>query len=1615
MRILPRTSWVKSIPGRLYLAFAGVIALAFSTVFFTIETFEKNARQAEAIVSENTAQMAYGGALGKQAVRLADNIFALAEARTMVAMTVAANALTAHWRDLKKTIDAPANMDPALRNDLRQTASLLRDSLDRLEAAVGRRIELESAVAKNARELDEVFEALHQHLARVNATSSSQVNSVLNALIRKKQVSAGDLEALLNDDFGRFEFGTRLSADLRELHAMTVHATHVTRKRQLQDAERRFNEAFEAAALDLDGMGDEEVSRRSAPFIERAAAAAKGERGLFNLQRRALDQAALVQAEQAATANASQAFAKFTEDFSAAMIADAKTFAAGMDGAVTHSRWITMTFLSAAIAVAVIMSWLVAVRGIANPLRQTSARMREIAAGRTDVSLPKGGNDEIGNMMDALETLRDYVNRVVSAETAVGQRDSQIHDVLANMSDGVYLVDADMRVVLTNEWVPELMEMPRHLMAPGAELKDALVYMAHKGYFGEGDPEVLAGKRLSRLRQPDATSAELVTPSGRILETRKTPASDGGAIIMVQDITERRNADLALRERDARFQAYMDNMPAGVVLKDMNGNYLMMNQTLADWTNADKERLIGRPSEDSLTSRLQSDIIDAIKRQDRRVLEENRTITDERTQTFADGQEHHLVISKFPIHDNGGNITAIGAILTDITDLKSAEMALFKEKSILDRTLANMDQGILMVDEDYNIIAHNDRYLELFDMPLDSVERHPNLRSFPAWNQRRQGAEDSPGAMMKDQIESPELTIFERELPNGRILEIRQTPVEGGGMVRTVTDISEKKAFEVALAQEKAIAEKTLKNMDQGIVMFDPGHKIIAVNDRFRDLNGIPKETMATCAHMDDLIRWNFGRQDVPADEIDQQLAHLSRDDYHIFERSAIDGRILEVRHQPLEDGHVIRTVTDITERKKAERELVRLREAAEAADEAKSVFLANMSHEIRTPMNAIIGLSGLALKTDLSEKQADYVDKINGAAVALLGIINDILDFSKIEAARMELENIEFDLDEVLHNLATVVTQRAEEKNLEVLFWSAPDVPRGLVGDPLRLSQILINLTNNAIKFTDSGEIIVRVELAEDAEDHCTLRFAVTDTGIGMSEDQASKLFAAFSQADSSTSRRYGGTGLGLAISKSLVEAMNGDISVASEPGQGSTFTFSAVFGLHDLDAVRFLPNTVRPQNIKTLIVDDNQAARDILLDTLSSLDIPVESVASGAEALDAVARAEAEETPYDLVLMDWKMPEMDGLETAEKIKNDRSLDAPPAIFLVTAFSHENAREKSKALELDGFLTKPLNTSVLVDAIMGAFASPDARRQNTIGDAAAGAEPRAASDGIRVLLVEDNELNQMVAFEILNGAGFQIDIAGDGREAVDIIKKGRVAYDAILMDLQMPEMDGYEATAAIIDLADGRHPPIIAMTAHALVEERQRCLDAGMVDHLSKPVDAKRLIQTVNRWTRPDEAPRNERPRRSARFNARTESASDAAAAPGRDEHDEDAVQPFDQSSSDSGGAALNIDEALARLAIPREILQTLLGEFRTNYADSAGKIQGLLDDGSQDDAEREAHSLKGVSGSLGVDGVHRIAIALEAAIKEGRDDDVRAGLGDLSAEMPKAVALIDEFVADG
>jgi PAS domain S-box-containing protein len=970
-----------------------------------------------------------------------------------------------------------------------------------------------------------------------------------------------------------------------------------------------------------------------------------------------------------------------------------------------------------------------------------------------------------------------------------------------------------------------------------------------------------------------------------------------------------------------------------------------------------------------------------------------------------------------PVLSKHGEITHFVAVKQDITERLRAEERLRETEQFFRSVLELAPDGLMVADEKGVIRLANAQCEKLFGytrdeligrpvemlVPADVRARHPGLRE--AFHHAPDARSMGAGRELRGQRKDGSLFPVEIGLSP---LPARQG--EGAQVAVSIRDITERKRADTELKKQKDELQQTNFKSDSALDLTKAGYWHVPLDGSgwynsseraariFGDLPA-PDHRYSLEHWMEHVRLGDAAAAKITAQNFEDAVAGKIPvyDSTYAYKRP-VDGRIVWIHAL----GHVVKdengkprdmfgVTQDITDFKLLEMELVGAKKKAEEATEMKSMFLANMSHEIRTPMNAIIGLSHLALKTPLNAKQRDYVSKVHNAGTSLLAIINDILDFSKIEAGKLDLESTDFKLDEVISSVTTLTAQKAHEKGLEFLAHVAPGIPEFLLGDPLRLGQILTNFVNNAVKFTEQGEIRLNIEQLERTGEKVQLKFSVRDTGIGMTREQSAKLFQPFTQGDMSTTRKHGGTGLGLTISRRLVELMGGRIWLESEPGVGSTFFFTAWLGVGDAKGTgKIIPE--RLAKLRVLVVDDNPAAREILQEPLSAVTGHVDAVASGKEAIAAVQQHDATE-PYDIVFMDWRMPGMDGLQTSRYIKSDETLHRQPAIVLVTAFGREEVREEAERLQLDGFLVKPVTRSMIVDTLVNVFAGED----STAAAAAAG-EHDASLRGARILLAEDNDINQQIAIELLEGVGATVKVAHNGREAVETLSNGPQPppFDVVLMDLQMPEMDGYQATAKL--RADARFTalPIIAMTAHATIEERQRCLAAGMNDHVSKPIDPGMLFETVGKFYKP--------PVGTSRCDVPARGAAGGIVAP------LDAARTAQRAVPTTDGlpsiTGLDTKDGLSRVAGNRKLYLKLLRQFVDQQGPTIRDVATALAKGDSSVAERLAHTLKGVAGNIGAKTIQAAAGDLEELIRD------RVGAAHLEPAQQKVSAALDPLV---
>ncbi|XHS76358.1 PAS-domain containing protein [Burkholderiaceae bacterium UC74_6] len=787
-------------------------------------------------------------------------------------------------------------------------------------------------------------------------------------------------------------------------------------------------------------------------------------------------------------------------------------------------------------------------------------------------------------------------------------------------------------------------------------------------------------------------------------------------------------------------------------------------------------------------------------------------------------------------------------------------MESWSSSRLLDTLADYLPCGLAVFDAQQKLICANRQYCELIDMPEGLVE--PGRLSFTdivQYNRRRGEYGFGPDA---DQVQarllafvhSPDDMRLERRRPNGAVLELNGARLPDGGFVITAMDLSERRRFEADRERSEHLLHSAMEAIDVGFVLYDPQDRLVVCNERYRSAHAEMADLLQGGASFETITRAQVeripahsahrhpgGREGWIAERLAQHRSGSGTMQFRSGEGEA--GRWLRVVERRLDDGHTAIFRFDVTD-------LVRATEQAQRASEAKSQFLANMSHEIRTPMNAVLGMLKLLQKTELSSRQLDYAGKAEGAARSLLGLLGDILDYSKVEAGKMQLDPQPMRIDGLLRELSVILAASVGRKNVEVLFDVPPDLPRCVVGDSMRLQQVLINLAGNAIKFTEAGEVVLSLRQLALDEHAVDLHFAVRDTGIGIAHEHQERIFSGFTQAEASTSRRFGGTGLGLSISRRLVELMGGHLSLESEPGRGSCFFFTLRFPLHQMP--RETTAGQAPRALRALLVDDNASAREMLGTMARSLGWQVELADSGTTALQRARDAQSRGQPFEVVLVDWVMPGMDGWQTSRELRAiaAEGQPSPPVVVMVTAHGREMLAQRSETEQglLDGFLVKPITASMLSDAVS------EARGPGALGMAFEPApEPGAVLHrlaGLHVLVVEDNLNNQQVARELLQGEGAVVLLAGDGQQALSLLaqsKRGPPRIDAVLMDVQMPVMDGFTATR-LIRRQLALTLPVIAMTANAMPQDRQACLEAGMSEHVGKPFDLDAVVALLLR-----------------------------------------------------------------------------------------------------------------------------------------------------------------------
>jgi two-component system, sensor histidine kinase and response regulator len=783
-------------------------------------------------------------------------------------------------------------------------------------------------------------------------------------------------------------------------------------------------------------------------------------------------------------------------------------------------------------------------------------------------------------------------------------------------------------------------------------------------------------------------------------------------------------------------------------------------------------------------------------------------------------------------------------------------------------------------------------------------------------------------------------------------------------------------AAEEAVRKGKARLQAVLESVDDVIIELDGDGVYINVWNQRDELLMTTREEMVGRS-VEDLLSPELAQAVREALVRILQTGKTETTEYPVSVRAGTRWFAARMTRIPAEEGvrpTVCAVVRDITESREAAEELKRAKEAAEAASEAKSEFLANMSHEIRTPMNGILGMTELTLDTELTHEQREYLKTVKNSADALLIVINDILDFSKIEAGKLEFDRVDFNLWKSLGETMETLALRAHQRGLEFACRIRPQVEEWVMGDPGRLRQVLVNLIGNAIKFTEKGEVVL--EVSKDAQDEtgALLHFAVRDTGIGIPAEKQSLIFGAFTQADSSMSRRYGGTGLGLAITCRLVEMMGGRIWVESEAGRGSTFHFTARFGkaaAQQLPARQLEPDMLR--GLRVLVVDDNESVREILEEIFNAWTMIPAAVSNATAALEALESAIEKRSPFALVVADAQMPGKSGFDLACECKRRFGAGAPKFVMLSPGAA-DAMSSPCREPGIDAFISKPVQQSQLHDTLQDIFALPVESREIVPARAPS---LKAGKPQMRILLVEDNAVNRLVATRLLEKGGYRVVVAENGREAVDLAQRGGIQL--VLMDVQMPEMDGFEATQAIRnrERVTGAHLPIVAMTAHAMKGDRERCLAAGMDDYLTKPIRSAELFDLLEQYARKGSFP----------MKAETEH------------------EPMAETQ------VWNLEGALARVGGDRDLLGELMGIFEVESPKLLAMIRAAIERGDAAALELNAHGLKGAAGNFSAGPAADRARELEMMGRNKKLEGAADKLVLLEAEIKRLLAEFEAF----
>ncbi len=1285
-------------------------------------------------------------------------------------------------------------------------------------------------------------------------------------------------------------------------------------------------------------------------------------------------------------------------------------------------------------------------RRIINPLEVLEAGAQTIEGGDYNHHIDIHSKDEVGSLSGAFNSMAKSINDHTSRlQQEIFER-KKAEEGLRKLTSAVE--DNPLAVIITNLKGTIEYVNPKFTNITGYESGETIGQNPSFLRSGEHPPEffkelwetILAGKEWHGEFLNKTKTGVLQWQSAIIAPIIDENKEITHFVSIQEDVTEKKKAAAELQKLSRAIEA----SPVSVVVTNHEGTIEYVNPNFCEVTGYNQEEAIGQNpqilSSGEQPPEFYKDMWETIT--------SGGTWKGEFANKKKNGEIYWENASISPIKNSQGKITHYVAVKEDISEQKEMEKALRQEQQRLDMALKGANAGLwdwsvitgeLITGEIWSTMLGytpeelNEKYGQRIERWFELVHPDDLPDAWEAVQKHMNGETDILNTEFRMRTADGQWKWI---LDIGKVAE-RDADGKGTRMVGVHLDISEIKKSEEELKESqkrtsllhrisntvstsigldelfgdiRKILSEVIDTTNFFIALYDSEKDQIVFRilfDEKDDISNYPTQNNISKGNITGLSSYVINtakplfvtKQDI----IDQNIPCAgSLPAVWIGVPLKVGDKVLgvmavqsytNVNQYSEKDVDLIVTVSEQTAMAIKEvlntEELKNAKQTAETATKAKSDFLANMSHEIRTPMNAILGLSHLALKTDLNPKQNDYVSKIDTSAKSLLGIINDILDFSKIEAGKMDMEIIDFDLNEVMHNLSNMVSVKTHEKGLELVFDLHPDTPTLLMGDSLRLGQILLNLANNAVKFTEKGEIVVSAVPVQIEKNQAILKFSIRDTGIGLTKEQQGRLFQSFQQADTSTTRKFGGTGLGLTISKKLVEMMDGKVGVSSEPGVGSTFFFTARFRRHKKS---ILKKQITPESLvglKVLVVDDNDTYRFVMEGYLKEFGFDVELIESGAKAIKLLEETIKEShKPIDLIFMDWQMPDMDGIEASRQIQKLFGLKHMPKIILVTGFGREDIMKQVGDLDLDGFLLKPVTQSLLFNATMDAFDQETLHIPHQNRGPSVLPQGFDSIRGARILLVEDNEINQQVATELLEGEGFFISIAENGQIAVDRVRESADSeiFDAVLMDLQMPVMDGYTATKEIQRDERFTDLPVIAMTADAMSGVQEKVTASGMSDYITKPIDPRLLFKSLVRWIKPGER----------------------ALPEGFIQGEAEAPR---QSESLPSLPGIDAENGLLRVGGKVAAYKRLLEKFIANQGNADRDIETSIKTGEMDEASRLVHTLKGVSGNIGANELYESAKQLEAVLKENNPKTVESALEKTSEILSRTIRVLSSI----